>query len=146
MMRRIVAIDPGNKKCGLLLADLDQELVLDGRVVDQSAVIDLIIAWRSEGDLDEIVLGNGTSSKYWLGMLKDIAPIQIVEEKGTTLRARNRYWELWPTEIWCRWLPKGLIIPPNHLDAVAALVLLEDHLCKKLKWRGSKNFKIWPEQ
>ena len=145
-MRRIVAIDPGSKKCGLLLADLDKKLVLDGRVVDKSAVIDLITIWKSQATLDGILLGNGTTSQYWLGILKDLAPVQIVEERGTTLRARNRYWELWPPAIWCRWLPRGLIIPPNHLDAVAALVLLEDHFCKKLQWRGSKDFKIWPEQ
>ena len=145
-MRRIIAIDPGSRKCGLLLADLQKELVLDGRVVDESAVIDLIITWKSQGDLDGILLGNGTTSQYWLAMLKDLAPIQIVEERGTTLRARERYWELWPPEIWCRWLPRGLMKPPYDLDAVAALVLLEDHLCKKFQWRGSKNFKISTEQ
>ncbi len=145
-MKRIIAIDPGNQKCGLLLADIDQKLVLDGRVVDKSAVIALIMIWKSKGDLEGILLGNGTTSNYWLGMLEDIAPVQIVEERGTTLRARHRYWELWPPQLLCRWLPRGLMVPPNHLDAVAALVLLEDHLSNKLQWRGSKNFKIWPEQ
>ena len=74
--------------------------------------------------------------------MKGLAPIEIVEERGTTLRARERYWELCPPGILLSWLPRGLIVPIQPLDAVAALVLLEDHLNKKLNWRGSPNFKI----
>ncbi|WP_320668308.1 resolvase [Prochlorococcus sp. MIT 1307] len=141
-MRSFIAIDPGNKKCGLLLADLEADLVLDGRVIDSNAVIDCILEWRAQGPIDGIVLGNGTTSKYWEVRLKGLAPIEIVEERGTTLRARERYWELWPPGIWLRWLPRGLLLPTNPLDAVAALVLLEDHLSKKLNWTGPPNFKI----
>ena len=72
--------------------------------------------------------------------------IEIVDEKGSTLRARTRYWELWPPGICLRWLPRGLIVPSVHLDAVAALVLLEDYSKKRLKWPGATDFKIWPEQ
>ena len=145
-MRMFIAIDPGNKKCGLLLADIDKGLVLDGRVVAHFAVIESIKHWESEGHLDGILLGNGTSSKSWYKKLKGLAPIQIVQERGTTLRARSRYWELWPPGIFLRLLPRGLILPSQCLDAVAALVLLEDHLNQKLHWPGPPSFKILPEQ
>ena len=145
-MSNILAIDPGKKKCGLLLADLDFGIVLYGRVVDYSAVIALIERWRSKEHFDSIILGNGTSSQFWQKKLKGLAPIEVVEEKGTTLRARERYWELWPPGIWLRWLPRGLIVPSTHLDAVAALVLLEDYLNQKLEWPGHSDFRIWREQ
>ena len=141
-MKRLIAIDPGQKKCGLLLADLDHNIVLDGRVVEQLFVIDVIISWKSEGNVSGIILGNGTSSKYWQSMLSGLVPIEIVEEKGTTLRARARYWDLWPPGIWLRWLPRGLLVPSQHLDAVAALVLLEDHVKEEFEWPGSPDFKI----
>ncbi len=144
-MSRVLAIDPGRKKCGLLLVELHAGIVLDGRVVDQSIVIDCIKCWRSKEYFDRIYLGNGTSSSFWQKKLRGIAPITVVEEKGTTLRARYRYWELWPPGIWLRWLPRGLIHPATNLDAVAALVLLEDHLHKKFQWPGSRDFKIWLE-
>ena len=144
-MRNILSIDPGMKKCGLILADLDTATVLDGRVVSYSAVINCIEYWRSIEHFDNIILGNGTSSKFWLKKLKGIAPIQVVEEKGTTLRARERYWEIWPPGIWLRWLPRGLIVPSTHLDAVAALVLLEDYLNQKLHWTAQRDFRIWHE-
>ena len=145
-MTNYISIDPGKSKCGIVIADIDSRIVLDGIVAHKDIVLELVNEWIDSYSVELIIIGNGTSSKYWLGMLKDLAPVQIVEERGSTLRARNRYWELFPPGICCRWLPRGLIIPPNYLDAVAALVLLEDYLCKKLQWRGSRNFKIWPEQ
>ena len=141
-MSTVIAIDPGNKKCGLLLADLQAEIVIEGRVVAPNAVIDLVIYWITNKEAEEIVLGNGTTSNYWQKKLKGFCPIKLVEESGTTLRARARYWEIWPPPIWLRFLPKGMLVPSQHLDAVAALVLLEDHLHKKFKWSGIKNFRI----
>ena len=134
-MTILISIDPGQKKCGLLLVDLDKQIVLDGLVVDSNFVIDLVVQWSNKAEVKGIILGNGTTSKSWERRLKKIAlPIEIVEEKGTTLRARSRYWEIWPPPIWLRWVPKGLLVPMKNLDAVAALILLEDHLNKKLEW------------
>ena len=97
--------------------------------------------WNRRYLFDKIVLGNGTSSEDRLNSLKDKYPIELVEEKGTTLRARNRYWELNPPSIWIRWIPKSLLLPPENLDALAALVILEDHLQKKLSWKDLPDFK-----
>ena len=131
----LISIDPGQKKCGLLLVDLDKQIVLDGLVVDSDFVIDLVVQWSNKAEVKGIILGNGTTSKSWERRLQKAAlPIQTVEEKGTTLRARSRYWEIWPPPIWLRWVPKGLLVPMKNLDAVAALILLEDHLNKKLEW------------
>ncbi len=131
----LISIDPGQKKCGLLLVDLDKQIVLDGLVVDSNFVIDLVLQWSNKVEVKGIILGNGTTSKSWERRLQKIAlPIEIVEEKGTTLRARSRYWEIWPPPIWLRWVPKGLLVPMKNLDAVAALILLEDHLNRKLEW------------
>ena len=144
-MTRLVALDPGSKKCGLLLVDLEKALVLDGKVVECSHVVDLIMSWRDKGDLKGIVLGNGTSSNFWYMKLESFFSIEVVEEKGTTLRARKRYWELFPMPRWLNWLPKGLFVPSKPLDAIAALILLEDYLEMKLHWSEPMNFKIWPE-
>ena len=62
----------------------------------------------------------------------------LIPEKGTTLRARSRYWELWPVRGWQRLLPLGMRMPPVDLDAVAALVMLEDHLGIRFTWPGEQ--------
>ncbi len=143
-MSRVIVIDPGVSKCGLLLADLDGGIVLEGKVVEKDSVKELILTWMNTYSARRIILGNGTTSQFWRKHLSDFGAIKLVEERGTTLRARSRYWELWPPVKWLRWFPKGLIVPPDHLDAVAALVLLEDHLKKKLTWPEQPSFRIWP--
>ena len=81
-----------------------------------------------------VVLGDGTSSKAWQQQLQHLAPMRIVKEAGTTLRARERYWQIWPARGWRRLLPQGLRLPPSELDGIAALVLLEDQLHQPLTW------------
>ncbi len=143
-MTLIVSIDPGKNKCGMVLVDLDTCLVLDGRVVKKIEVVDLITSWKDKHFVDRFFLGNGTTSNYWHSLLqkKGLGPIFLVEEKGTTMRARFRYWELWPPVWYLRFIPNSLILPPQPLDAVAALILLEDHLNKKFNWVGTGDFKI----
>ena len=146
-MSFLISIDPGNKKCGLVLADVDLKIVIDSKVAKRKYVLKLINLWRKENKIDLIILGNGTTSNILESVIKSKTsiPVIIVEEKNTTLRARERYWDIWPKNFLLSLLPNGMIIPPGNLDAVAALVLLEDYLTFKLNWFGKNNFKIWPE-
>ncbi len=143
-MTRIISVDPGSKKCGLLLADREKSIVLEGKVVKACDVLEHIIAWCELEPVSLIILGNGTSSKYWAKSLGEISPIKLIDERGTTLLARKRYWELWPPIKWLSWVPRGLLLPPDQLDAIAALVLLEDYLNTKLRWPYPPDFKIEP--
>jgi RNase H-fold protein (predicted Holliday junction resolvase) len=84
------------------------------------------------------VLGNGTSSRQWQRDLADLAvPVLLVDEWGTTLAARQRYWQLWPPRGWRRLLPMGLRLPPRDLDDLAAQILLERWLQRPLP-RGTR--------
>ena len=142
----IIAVDPGIDKCGLILVDLHKNLVIDGRVVSKSSVLELIHLWKRSYLVTKIFIGNGTSSGYWESLIRKLGDIEIIDEKGSTLLARKRYWELWPPSFWIRLIPEGLLVPPVSLDAVAALVFLEKYLNKKIKWYGPVNFKTWPLQ
>ena len=142
----IISIDPGTQKCGLLLADLDELSVISGKIVKKAYVIRLIIKWMNTYDVDLIILGNGTTSKYWKTELNlnNINPVKLVEEASTTLRARGRYLELCPPKFPVSWLPKTLLLPPLNLDAVVALILVEDFTNKKLEWKKPIAITIWP--
>lgn len=140
-MTRVVAMDPGRSKCGLLLADTATNTVLQGMVIPSAEVLDQLRVWMADAQGDtaqiaELVIGDGTSSMIWQQQLPASLPIRVVDETGTTLRARERYWQLWPARGWKRLLPKGLRIPSGDLDAIAALVILEDHLDRPLQWPG----------
>ena len=145
-MKKVIAIDPGNKKCGLLLADVDDAIAIDGKISINSSVVNLINYWRENHSVELILLGNGTTSKYWQSELlaENISPIQLVDERMTTLRARERYLEIFPPEFFVKFIPKGLIFPPKNLDVIVALILIEDYFQIKLRWSKSIEFKIWP--
>ena len=140
-MTRVVAMDPGRSKSGLLLADTATSTVLQGMVIPSAEVLDQLRVWMADAQGDtaqiaELVIGDGTSSMIWQQQLPASLPIRVVDETGTTLRARERYWQLRPARSWKRLLPKGLRIPSGDLDAIAALVILEDYLDRPLQWPG----------
>lgn len=137
-MSRLAGVDPGRSKCGLVLVDTESLQVLSGAVVICEQVLDRLSDWQVAGGLDGIVLGDGTGSAAWLPKLRSLAPVQQVNEYGTTVRARRRYWELWPPRGWQRLIPRGLLIPPEELDAIAALVMVEDSLGTPCRWSGAK--------
>ena len=148
-MKRVVALDPGRSKCGLLLADTATNTVLQGRVIPSTEVLEQLRAWMEEAQgtsaqIDELVIGDGTSSTIWQQQLPSSLKVRVVDETGTTLRARERYWQLWPSRGWKRLLPAGLRIPYGDLDAIAALVILEDYLDRSLQWPGPDPLKTGP--
>ena len=137
-MSRLIALDPGRSKCGLVLADADRDLVIQGQVVPKDDVVPILSDWCLTHSPKQILIGDGTGSTAWTESLRMLATVRRVPEQGTTLRARQRYWELWPAEGWRRLLPRGMRIPPGPLDAVAALVILEDVLERQLLWPGPR--------
>ncbi|ABX08204.1 hypothetical protein [Prochlorococcus marinus] len=146
-MNYAIAIDPGREKCGLILADLDNHIVIEGKVVISSSVLDLIIKWQNNYEIKLIILGNGTSSNFWYLKLIEVCKlsIKLVEESGTTFRARGRYFEISSPNFFLRFIPKQMRIPPKNLDSFAALLLLEDYLHRKFQWLGDISLKTWPE-
>ncbi len=144
-MSNFISIDPGNKKCGLLLADIKSGKVLKAGVSSINKFSDVVFLWNQEYNVSKIIIGDGTNCKYIENQLKqkNIFNLTYVNEKGSTLRARFRYWEIWPPNYFIRWLPKEMLFPPDNLDAVVALILLEDFLKYTFFWPEKVNIKIW---
>ena len=141
-----ISIDPGMKKCGLLLADMQSREVIEAGVASLNKFSDLVSQWNKDYKIIKIIIGNGTNCKYIENKLKrnNSFNINYVNERGSTLRARFRYWEIWPPNYFIRWLPKEILFPPANLDAIVALILLEDFLKYRLIWPSKVNIKTWP--
>tara|TARA_Y100001968_G_C19257609_1_gene667592 strand:+ start:501 stop:938 length:438 start_codon:yes stop_codon:yes gene_type:complete len=145
-MSLFISIDPGNKKCGLLLANFESGKVIEAGISSLNNAFDLISIWSEDYKINKIIIGDGTNSKYIANKLKKkkIFNFKYVNEKGSTLRARFRYWEIWPPNYFISLLPKELLFPPSNLDAIVALILLEDFLDYTFIWPENVEIKIWP--
>ena len=141
-----ISIDPGNKKCGLLLANVQSGKVIAAGIASINKFSDLVSFWNEIYSISMIIIGDGTNCKYVESELKrkNFYDLNFVNEKGSTLRARFRYWEIWPPNYFIRWIPKEILFPPENLDAIVALILLEDFLNKKFIWPDKVGIKIWP--
>ncbi len=144
-MSIFIAIDPGSKKCGLLLADIKSGNVIEAGISSLNKFPEIVYLWREKYDVCKIVIGDGTNCKYIENQLKqkNILNLNYVNERGSTLRARFRYWEIWTPNFLIRWLPKEILFPPENLDAVVALILLEDYLKYSINWPDNVDIKTW---
>ena len=144
-MTVFISIDPGITKCGLVLADLKTGIVIKAGISSLNKFSNIVSLWNEEYCVSKIVIGDGTNCKYMERELKqkNISNLTYVNERGSTLRARFRYWEIWPPNCFIRWLPKGILFPPDNLDAVVALILLEDFLKYTFIWPEKVQIKIW---
>lgn len=123
-------LDPGRSKCGLVRCDPACQAVLDAQIAPAALCLEQLASWQREG-LAGVVLGDGTGSGAWREPLQRLGlTVQVVDERGSTLAARARYWQLLPPRGWRRLLPRGLRLPPRAIDDVVAQLLLE-------RWLGT---------
>jgi hypothetical protein len=135
----IAGLDPGRSKCGLAVTDQSGQAIVAALVLPPADSLALLQRWQRQG-LRLVVLGTGTGSSGWCRQLAELGlASQQLDEWGTTLAARQRYWQLEPPRGWRRCLPSGLRLPPRDIDDVVAQLLLERHLGRPLARRGVRS-------
>ncbi|WP_225885240.1 resolvase [Leptolyngbya sp. KIOST-1] len=101
------------------------------QVVGVEAVIDEITRLRQQFPVSMIVLGDQTASKGWkdtLSQLPDPPRIMLVDERYTTLEARDRYWQMYPPTGLAGLVPQSLRKIPRPIDDIVAILLIERYL------------------
>jgi len=127
----VLAVDPGTAKCGIALVRRgpDQRIELLWRKIARTEELAAAVAEAfSVRRPDLAIAGSGTHSKPVVHVLRELAPslgILIVDEKNTTMQARERYWEHNPRRGWRRLLPSTMLVPPEPFDDFVALILAE---------------------
>jgi len=143
----VAAIDPGRSKCGLVVSDPGLTVIREALVLPPEAAWDWLLHWQRATPLSLVVMGDGTGSDRWRRRLGDLVAVELVDERGTTLAARRRYWQLFPPRGWRRLLPEGLRQPPRDWDDVVAQLLLERWLGRELPRDpepSAARFRTWP--
>jgi len=143
-MVKLLSIDPGKFKCGLVLAELSEKKVYKAIILDSEFLEDYVRNLNKIEDISKIIVGNGTTSKEIQKKL-DFFKRKIItfDEKNTTYRAKARFFELFPISGLQSLIPKEVFILNKNLDAIAALIILEDYCKMKFSLDQNIDFKTW---
>ena len=143
-MFKLISIDPGKCKCGLVLVDLQKKKVDQAIVLNTEFLPNYVKNLNGSENISKVIIGNGTTSRQNIEKLDFIRnDLIIVEEKNTTLRAKKRYFEIFPIRGLKSFLPKEIFIMNKNLDALSALIILEDYCNHKLTLSENIDIKTW---
>ncbi|MCA1994642.1 MAG: pre-16S rRNA-processing nuclease YqgF [Coleofasciculus sp. S288] len=127
----ILGFDPGRDKCGLAVMGWERQLLYHQVVTSQEAIA-TIQHLCQQFAIETIVMGNQTTAKTWKqNITQDLAlsvPIVLVDERYSTLEARDRYWQMYPPKGIQRLIPQGMRQPPGPIDDIVAILLIERYL------------------
>ena len=141
---KLISIDPGKYKCGFILAEMNKKKVHKAIILKSELLEDYVRNLNDFEDISKIIIGNGTTSEEIKGKL-DFFKKEIItfEEKNTTYRAKARYFELFPIKGLKFLIPREIFILKKNLDAISALIILEDYYKVKFTLNQNIDFKTW---
>jgi len=143
-MARVVIIDPGKSKCGLVLAEISEKKVYKAIILKSELLDNYLRNLITAEDIEQIIIGNGTTSREIREKLHFFKKeIITFEEKNTTYRAKARYFELFPISGLKFLIPREIFILNKNLDAISALIILEDYCKMKFTLNQNIDFKTW---
>ena len=143
-MFKLISIDPGKYKCGLVLAEISEKKVYKAIILKTKLLKDYVRDLNNIEDISKIIIGNGTTSediKEKLDFLKK--EIITFDEKNTTFRAKTRYFELFPIRGLKVLIPREVFILNKNLDAISALIILEDYCKIRFSFNHNLDTKTW---
>ena len=143
-MFKIICIDPGKYKCGLVMADISEKKVHKAIIIKSELIGDYVRHLNIVEDISKIIIGNGTTSKKIKEEL-DFLKKEIItfDEKNSTYRAKSRYFEIFPITGLKFLIPREVFIINKNLDALSALIILEDYCKMKFTLDQDIDFKTW---
>lgn len=129
--RTVMAIDPGSSKLGLAVVRRDKDGKL--HLVERSICPREEFSTQLEQTLgrqkvEMVIVGSGTRSRDIVTEIRSCVPsmsILVIDEKDTTMQARERYWEYNKRRGWRRFWPATLQVPPEPVDDFVAFILAE---------------------
>jgi len=143
-MPRVITIDPGKSKCGLVLAEISKKEVYKAIILKSELLENYVRNLIAAEDISQIIIGNGTTSSEIREKLfffkKEIITF---EEKNTTYRAKARYFEIFPISGLKFLMPREVFILNKNLDAISALIILEDYCKTKFTLNQTIDIKTW---
>jgi RNase H-fold protein (predicted Holliday junction resolvase) len=127
-----LGFDPGKDKCGLAIVNPSQQPIWH-QVVQSDGVLAQLAAILASEPIDLLIMGDQTASKTWKSRFTAAFPnleIVQVDERYSSLEARDRYWQMYPPQGLARLVPQGMRQPPRPIDDIVAILLVERYLAQ----------------
>ena len=143
-MSKVISIDPGKSKCGLVLAEISKKKVYEAIILKSELLEGYVRNLNTVENISKIIIGNGTTSqkiREKLNFFKN--EIISFDEENTTFRAKSRYFELFPISGLKFLIPREIFILNKNLDAISALIILEDYYKIKFTLDQNIDLKTW---
>jgi RNase H-fold protein (predicted Holliday junction resolvase) len=124
--------DPGKDKCGLALVSAEGQLIRH-EVIPAPEALSILQRWADEISIKQLILGDQTGSKQWRSKIQARFPdleIITIDERYSSLEARDRYWQLYPAQGLQKLIPQGMRQPPRPIDDLVAVILVERYLAR----------------
>jgi RNase H-fold protein (predicted Holliday junction resolvase) len=128
----LLGFDPGRDKCGIAIAPPNAPAIYHEIIPSEAAIAQLQSLLQTY-PIAKIILGDQTSSKTWQKKCRDAFPmmeIVTVDERNSSLEARDRYWQMYPPTGLMRLVPPGMRQPPRPIDDIVAILLIERYLAQ----------------
>lgn len=127
----ILGFDPGRDKCGVAIAYPDGTPQWY-QVINRADVPQVLTQLQQDYAITQIVMGNQTTAQQWASEIKPLfpadTPLAFVNERNSSLEARDRYWQMFPPQGLARLIPQGMRLPPRPVDDIVAILLIERYL------------------
>lgn len=123
-MNKYLGIDPGRSKTGLALVD-EEGKILSLHIALTDNFESELRSFTAGYGLAAVIMGNGTNHKAIGAVVQQVlpkVPLALVGEAHSTEEARSLYWQEKPPQGWRKLMPLGMLVPPEPLDAYAAVV------------------------
>jgi RNase H-fold protein (predicted Holliday junction resolvase) len=122
----VLGIDPGTRKCGYAVVLAAGSAPLELGIVPTERLAETLRELAGRFALRAVALGGGTHAAPVGRLLEALGvPIEVVDERATTLLARRRYFAAHPPRGWRRFVPRGMLLPPRPIDDFAAVLIAE---------------------
>jgi RNase H-fold protein (predicted Holliday junction resolvase) len=128
-----LGFDPGKDKCGIAVMKSDRTLLFH-QVVPSAEAIATIFSLAKQFPVEKLIIGDQTTAKKWIKELENSGwsreKIAMIDERYSSLEARDRYWQMYPPKGLQRLIPQGMRQPPRPVDDIVAIILIERYLVK----------------
>ncbi len=124
----ILSIDPGTEKCGIALLNLKGE-VLNQLILPFNELEPFIKKITEMHSPMKVAIGNSTGCKRVIQIMNQMKiNYEIIEERYSSLEARQLYFKMHPPRGLKKLLPKGFWVPSVAIDDWSAVIIGQRYL------------------